>query len=209
MQALNTFTINLQNGAYMILSTKTILALNKKCKPPLIENLSEREASNAEGVGMDLRVGEVYKLEGEGFLGVSDRKTPDERKIADIKEGAKEVILEPGDYVLVKTMEKVNIPSEKIAIEEGAVPAYIMVDVHPRSTLQRCGIYFMGTKTDPGYSGELVFALTNLSKSTFRLELGARIANITFEQVAGDIVRAYEGQWKGGRVSAKKVEKQN
>lgn len=191
----------------MILSTKMVLTLNKKYK--LIENLSEREASNAEGVGMDLRVGEVYRLEGEGFLGVSERKTPEERKIADIKEGSKEIILEPGDYVLVKTMEKVNLPSDKIVIEEGAAPAHIMLDVHPRSTLQRCGIYFMGTKTDPGYSGELVFALTNLGRSSFRLEMGARIANVTFEQVAGDIVRPYDGQWKGGRVSAKKTEKQN
>jgi deoxycytidine triphosphate deaminase len=191
----------------MILSTKTVLDLNKKYK--LIENLSDREKSNAEGVGIDIRVGEVYRLEGEGFLGVTDRKTPEERKIADIKEGDKEVTLEPHDYVLVKTIEKVNIPSKKISIEEGEAPAHIMLDVHPRSTLQRCGIYFMGTKTDPGYSGELVFALTNLSNSQFRLELGARIANITFEQVVGDIVRAYDGQWKGGRVSAKKSEKQN
>jgi deoxycytidine triphosphate deaminase len=191
----------------MILSTKTVLELNKKYK--LIENLSEREASNAEGVGIDIRAGEIYKLEGQGFLGVTDRKTPEERKIADIKNGDKEVILEPHDYVLVKTIEKVNIPSEKIPIAEGAVPSHIMLDVHPRSTLQRSGIYFMGTKTDPGYSGELIFALTNLSNSQFRLELGARIANVTFEQVAGDIVRAYEGQWKGGRVSAKKKEKQN
>ena len=191
----------------MILSTKTVLELNKKYK--LIENLSEREASNAEGVGIDIRAGEIYKLEGEGFLGVTDRKTPNERKIADIKDGDKEVILEPHDYVLVKTMEKVNIPAEKISIEAGKEPVHIMLDVHPRSTLQRSGIYFMGTKTDPGYSGELIFALTNLSNSQFRLELGARIANITFEQVVGDIVRSYEGQWKGGRVSAMKKEKQN
>jgi deoxycytidine triphosphate deaminase len=191
----------------MILSAKKVLVLNKKYN--LIENLSEREASNAEGVGIDVRAGEIYRLEGEGFLGVSDRKTPNERKVADIKAGDKEVLLAPHDYVLVKTMEKVNIPADKIVVEEGAEPAHIMLDVHPRSTLQRCGVYFMGTKTDPGYSGELIFALTNLSSNTFRLELGARIANITFEQVAGDIVRAYEGQWKGGRVSAKKVEKQN
>ncbi len=191
----------------MILSTKLVLALNKRYN--LIENLSDREQSNAEGVGIDIRVGEVYRLEGDGFLGVTDRKTPTETKFADIKAGDKEVILEPHDYVLVKTMEKVNIPSEKIPIEEGKEPAHIMLDVHPRSTLQRSGIYLMATKTDPGYSGELVFALANLSNGSFRLELGARIANITFEQVAGDIVRSYEGQWKGGRVSANKTEKQN
>src|SRR5208282_6037788 len=100
--------------------------------------------------------------------------------IADIKKGDKEVILKPNDFVLVKTMEKVNLPGEKIVVEEGKPPVLIMQDAKPRSTLQRCGIYFMGTKTDPGYSGELTFALKNVGDSPFRLELGARFANIIF-----------------------------
>jgi len=83
-----------------------------------------------------------------------------------------------------------------------------MLDVYPRSTLQRCGIYFMGTKIDPGYYGELTFALANVGGSTFELELGARIANLVFKQVKGDIYRSYEGPWKGGRVGTKGFEKQ-
>jgi deoxycytidine triphosphate deaminase len=188
----------------MILSTKKVLELNTQYK--LLENLDEREAY-PEGVGIDIRVGEVYKLIGEGFLGRTERKTPDIEKIADIQKGDKEIIIQPHDYVLVKTMEKVNLPGEKIKIDDGE-PVYIMADVYPRSTLQRCGLYLMATKTDPGYSGELTFALTNLSNSPFRLELGARIANIVFEQVVGDIFRAYEGQWKGGRVATDTKEKQ-
>lgn len=191
----------------MSITNGKVLELNKKHK--LIENLSEREAINPEGVGFDVRAGEVYKLKGSGFLGVEDRKTPETVKIADIKNGDKEVILKPNDYVLVKTIEKVNLPAEKIVIEEGKEPAYLMLDAYPRSTLQRSGIYFMGTKTDPGYSGELTFALANLGNMEFRLELGARFANLMFVQVAGVIHRAYEGQWKGGRVSNTGKEKQN
>ena len=116
--------------------------------------------------------------------------------------------MNPGEFVLVKTVEKINLPADKIVIEEGEKPAYLMVDVYPRSTLQRCGIYFMGTKTDPGYSGELVFALVNIGNCLFELELGARIANLVFKQVKGDIYRAYQGQWKGGRVTTKGFEKQ-
>ncbi len=67
----------------------------------------------------------------------------------------------------------------------------------------------MGTKTDPGYTGELTFALANLGNMEFRLELGARFANLMFVQVTGDVKRAYEGQWKGGRVSTEGKEKQN
>lgn len=191
----------------MILSAKKILELNGKYK--LVENLSEREANNPEGVGLDLRVGEVYTIEGEGYLGEKERKTPEIKKIADIKNGDKSVTLNPGDFVLVKTIEKVNLPSEKIVVEDGATPRYLMADVHPRSTLQRCGVYFRATKTDPGYSGELTFALANLGKSVFRLEMGARFANLVFAEVVGDLARAYEGQWQGGRVAAEKKEKQN
>lgn len=190
----------------MILSAKKTLELNKKHK--LIEGLSERETNNPEGVGIDLRVGSVYELVGEGFLGETERKTPDIKKIADIKDGKREVVLKPGDFVLVTTIETVNLPAEKITVEGGTKPTHLIANVHPRSTLQRSGIYFRGTKTDPGYHGQLTFALANLSKSPFRLELGARIVNIVFEQVIGDIHRAYEGQWQGGRVSAEKKEKQ-
>ncbi|PIZ55879.1 hypothetical protein COY23_03980 [bacterium (Candidatus Torokbacteria) CG_4_10_14_0_2_um_filter_35_8] len=189
----------------MVISAKTILELNKKYN--LIEDLSEREL-DPEGVGIDVRVGEVYRLKGKGYLGVSDRKTPEVKKIADIKKGDKKVILKPGDFVLVKIIEKVNIPSKKIAIEKGRDPVFIMPDVYPRGTLQRCGIYFKGTKTDPGYKGELIFALANVGGFPFELELGARIANLVFHEVVGDLSRAYQGQWKGGRVTTKGVEVQ-
>ncbi len=181
----------------MILSSKKVLELCEQMK--LLENLDARE-SYPEGVGIDIRVGEVYVLQGEGFLGKTERKSPDINLIASIAKGDKEVVIKPHDYVLVKTIEKINLPGNKVSID-GGEPYYLMADVHPRSTLQRCGLYLMATKTDPGYTGELTFAITNLSNVPFRLELGARIANIVFHQVVGEIARAYEGQWKGGRVA--------
>jgi dUTP pyrophosphatase len=190
----------------MIISTLKVLELNKKYN--LIENLDEREIQNPEGVGIDIRAGKVYQIIGEGFLGVTDRKSSDTEKIADIEKGDKEIVMKPGDYVLVKTIEKFNVPAEKIEIEPGTKPMYLSLHVYPRSTLQRCGIYLMATKTDPGYTGELTFALANLGNKPFRMELGARFANIVFMQVVGEIQRAYEGQWKGGRVSTGGVEKQ-
>jgi deoxycytidine triphosphate deaminase len=190
----------------MILSAKKVLELNKKYN--LIENLSERELNNPEGVGIDVRAGEIYRLKGESFLGVSDRKTADIEKIADIKKD-KFFVLKPGEFVLVKTIEKVNLPGEKIVVEEGKEPAILMQDAYPRSTLQRCGVIFRATKTDPGYSGELTFSLFNASAFPFKLELGARFANLVFSTVLGDLARPYDGQWKGGRVGAKEKERQN
>ncbi len=191
----------------MILSAKRILELNAKYG--LVENLSEREQNNPEGIGLDLRVGEVYTIEGDGYLGETERKTPESRKVADIKDGDKQVAINPGEFVLAKTIEKINLPSEKIIVDPSLAPAFLMADVHPRSTLQRAGIYFRGTKTDPGYSGELTVAMANLGPSRFKIELGARFANIVFHVVVGDLQRSYSGQWQGGRVSADKKETQN
>ena len=183
----------------MTLSAVKILELNEKYH--LIENLSERELNNPEGVGIDLRVGEVYEIEGDGFLGVTERKMPNTKKIASILDGDKEVTMKPGDYLLVKTMEKFNIPSEKVEIEKG-IKKYLTPIINPRSTLQRCGIGLFKTKTDPGYSGELTFGIANLGKQTFKFELGARMFNVLIEEVTGEMKRSYSGQHQGGRVTS-------
>jgi len=36
--------------------------------------LSQRELTNPEGAGFDLRLGEVYKIKGTAFLGEEERK---------------------------------------------------------------------------------------------------------------------------------------
>ena len=191
----------------MPISALKLLELNQRYH--LIENLSERELENPEGVGTDLRVGEVYKTTEAGFLGIEERHTPEIKKIADIKEGDKKVVLNPGAYVLVKTIERINVPSEKISLETWKAARYLMPVVYPRSTLQRCGIALFRTKTDPGYSGELTFGLANLGNQKFTFELGARMFNIVFEPVIGDIKRAYSGQHNQGRVSGGVTEVQN
>ena len=189
----------------MIISSAKILELNERFN--LIENLSEREAKNPEGVGFDLRAGNFYKLEGNGFLGVTERDTPKSVEIKPNKQGR--IVINPGEYFLIKTIEKVNLPSEKIQLEKGKIPVYLMLDVYPRSSLHRSGIYFIGTKTDPGYSGELTFAIANVGKNKFEIEQGARFCNVVFKMVLGDLSRAYEGQWNKGRVSTNGKEKQN
>jgi len=156
-----------------------------------------------------LRVGEVYQAIEPGFLGIDERHTPKIKKIADINEGDKKVVLNPRAYVLVKTIEKVNIPDKKISIESWKPARYLMPVIYPRTTLQRCGIALFRSKTDPGYSGELIFGLANLGNQKFTFELGARMFNIVFEPVIGNIGRVYSGQHNEGRVSGGVTEIQN
>jgi len=176
----------------VILGIDKLLELVKKKK--LVENLSERELKNPEGTGFDIRMGEIYRLKEDGFLGIDERKTPDVELLAKYGKD-KKYILKPNEFVLIKTLEKVNVPEN------------LTMFTFPRSTLHRCGIQFLCTKTDPGYSGELVFGLKNLSDKNFKVELGSRIANIVFLEIKGKTV-PYRGQWKNGRVTTKEKEKQ-
>jgi deoxycytidine triphosphate deaminase len=177
----------------MILGSDKILDLVKGDN--LVEGLSERELSNPEGPGFDLRSGEFYEIKGEGFLGLEDRKTAQSKLIASFKNKDRFVVLKPGDYFLVKTIEKVQMPKNLLA------------NVFPRSTLFRSGINLISGKISPGYFGNLTFGITNLGSAEFRIELGARIAFILFHEVLGK-TNLSRGQWKGGRVSAENLEKQ-
>lgn len=179
----------------MILGTDELLRLVKDKK--LVENLSQRELKNPEGAGFDLRAGELFELSGSGYLGVDERKTPTEKLIAKYETGkTTKVNLKPGKYYMVKTVETVNQPEN------------IQVMVKPRGTLLRSGVYLFSAFGGPGYKGQFNFGLMNLGGLKFTLEMGARIAHFVFFEVKGKTLVPYRGQWQGGRVSARKKEKQ-
>jgi len=169
-----------------MIGTKELLRLVKE--EALVEDLCERELTNPEGAGFDLRVGEVFEIkEGDSFLGESERHTPETKSVAKYGE-KKGITIEPGEFVLVKTIEKVNLPKNIAAI------------FRPRSTLQRSGVALFTAAASPGYCGELTFGMCNLGKNDFRLEMGARIVHIIFFDTSENISE-YRGQWQGGRVS--------
>ena len=178
----------------MILGIKKLLKLVKEKR--LVENLSERELKNPEGAGFDIRIGELYEVKGKGFLGVEERETPEIKLIAKFdKKKIKKVSLQPKRYYLMKTVEKLNLPENLLAL------------FTPRSTLYRSGVYILGGQTAPGYQGELTTGIYNFRDEKFELEMGARVIHIMFFEVKGKS-NLYRGQWQGGRVTTKKKEKQ-
>ena len=83
----------------MILSQATIKQLINKGK--LIEGLGKRDLENPEGAGLDLRLGELFKIKGETFLGVEKRNTVDHKSVA--KYNPKKPItftIKPGEFYL-------------------------------------------------------------------------------------------------------------
>jgi deoxycytidine triphosphate deaminase len=203
----------------MVLGPKKLLELVKTQN--LVEGLSERELTSPEGAGFDLRLGEVYRIKGSAFLGETERKTPSVELVAkydgDYKNGnqllaklsdrmkkreaklrkviTKKVVIKPGDFYLVKTIESFN------------VPANLTVNFKPRTTTFRSGLFLRTGNVAPGYKGQVTFALKNEGPCRVTIEMGARFVHAQFEEVKGG-GSLYRGQWQGGRVTARKKERQ-
>ena len=178
----------------MILGIKKLLELVREKK--LVENLCKRELKNPEGAGFDLRIGEIHSISGKGFLGVEERKTPQSKLIAKFEPSKKtSFVFKPGQYYLMKTIEKVNAPEN------------ISILFRPRTTIFRSGMMIFTGNVPPGYCGELIFGIVNLGQSNIEIELGARVVHAIFFEIKGK-ANLYRGQWQGGRVSTGKKEKQ-
>ena len=173
----------------MILGIDEIHKLIRKAK--VFENLSERETKNPEGAGVDLRIGELYRIRGAGFLGVDDRHTPDLKLVARYTRSKKKTVsLRPGEYYVMTTAETVHTPKD------------ILITFFPRSTLYRSGVMVVTGNCSPGYEGKLTFGIVNLGKKPFRLEMGARVVHAVLHKVKGK-TNLYRGQWQGGRVTTR------
>lgn len=199
----------------MVLGPKKLLQLVKSKK--LVVGLSERELKSPEGAGFDLRLGEVYKIKGDAFLGVDERETPEIELVAQYKGGRKSInqphakrngrvkkreakvrssiVIKPGEFYLVKTIESVNMPENLTA------------SITPRSTTYRSGLFIRTGNVPPGYRGELTFGLANVGPVTVEIEMGARFVHIQFHEVKGR-GSMYRGQWQGGRVTTRRREHQ-
>ena len=171
----------------------------------LIEGLGEQDLKNPEGVTIDLRLGAVHKiLSGGAFIESDRREALGRRKgvktklIAEFKKGKKNqdwIIIKPGDYYLVSTVEAINTPGDLLPV------------VFTRTSIFRSGLLLVNSKVQPGYKGTLTMGLTNLSKFDVRLQMGARVCDIVFYKIEGKTT-LYRGQHQGGRVSPHKEERQ-
>ena len=187
----------------MIIGIDEVLQRVKKEK--LIENLGARELKNPEGVGVDLRLGAVYKItEGGAFIQGDRQQVLGSRKgvktqiLAEFKKRKRDqewVVIKPGDYYLVSTLEIINTPKD------------LMPVLYPRTSLFRSGLLLLNSKTDPGYKGTLTMGLKNLSEFDVKLQIGARICNIVFFKIEGKTL-SYRGQHQGGRISPHEEEQQ-
>lgn len=155
----------------------------------LVENLSEREITNPEGSGYDLRVGSVFSISGKTYVGLEKRSSVESTLVAKYDPNKVErFTIKPNEYFLIQTVEKLNLPDDIVAV------------FYPRSTLYRSGVMIFSGQGNPGYCGEPTFGIKNMGPCDFEFDLGARLAHVHFHQIQGS-ANSYRGQWQGGRVT--------
>lgn len=144
------------------------------------QNLVEGYLPTAvQGSGVDLRIAKLLKPKGRALLGTEERKLPDVENV--------DFMLKPGEYYLLVTMEKVNMPDDLVAF------------MFNRSSLFRCGASLRTAVIDPGYHGVLTVGIKNEADYPIHLEHGTRVLQIVFGEVKGG-TRKYNGRYQGGRV---------
>jgi dCTP deaminase len=101
-----------------------------------------------------------------------------------VVESGEPFILQPREFVLAITEEKLELDDDVLGRLEG------------RSSLGRIGIIVHGTAGlfDPGWSGKATLELSNLSRMPVALYPGMRICSFTFEQVSTRVSVPYRAK---------------
>lgn len=143
---------------------------------------------------IDLRLGNVFRV-----FDYSRKAYIDPAKKDYSKEITKEIVLkdgeqfimQPGDFVLAVTLERVKIPDDLMGRLEG------------RSSLGRLGIVVHSTASvfDPGWDGNCVLELGNMGRMAVALTVGMGICAMTFEELKNPSTIPYRihkmGRYKG------------
>jgi deoxycytidine triphosphate deaminase len=156
---------------------------------PLVEHLGADQIDGIEGTTVDLRLGAVYKPVGAARLMRDTRVTPEIELLMDISTSPDGVfVVKPGDYLLLQTIEQVNLPENLFAY------------IRPRTTLIRSGIPLMTAFVSPNYQGKLTVGMKHQGIADVEIQMGFRIMCIAFFPIDGTAV-PYRGVWQGDRVS--------
>ena len=136
---------------------------------------------------MDLHLGENFKLYEHSRFAVLDPKKPESflgnTRLITIPEG-EPFIVQPGEFVLGVTREKITVPDDLVVRVEG------------RSSLGRLGIIIHSTAgfVDPGFSGTITLEISNCNRLPVALYPGMRVCQLAFETMTSPAERPYNAK---------------
>lgn len=151
-------------------------------RPPLVEDVDV--TSQLQPNGVDLRIERIQRLTSRGSFGQSDaaREPAAREDVAADPDGWWD--LAPGAYVITYR-ERVNLPPHLTAL------------IRPRSSLLRSGVAIHGAVWDAGYSGRGEGLLSVAAPDGFRLQKGARVAQLVFFRLSSATLQGYAGRYQG------------
>ena len=133
---------------------------------------------------MDLHLGSSFKLYEHSKAAILDPKDPEtfakEMRTIEVADG-EPFIVQPGEFVLGVTMERICVPDDLVVRVEG------------RSSLGRLGIIVHSTAgfVDPGFEGTITLEISNLNRLPVSLYPGMRVCQIAFEQMTSPAETPY------------------
>lgn len=143
------------------------------------------EESNVEPASVDLRLGNdfvQYSHYNPQDVTIDTAKGFDslDQKASDCGEWD-EITIEPGEFYLATTLERVSLPDD------------IVAEVLGRSSLGRLGISVHQTAglIDPGFTGEITLELSNHGPAPVTLYAGDRICQIVFTELSSPALNPY------------------
>jgi len=131
---------------------------------------------------VDLRLGPSFRVFHNHRAAAIDLDDPPANLTEQVTiEGDIPFVIHPGEFVLGRTLEHVELPTDVVARIEG------------KSSLGRLGLIVHATAgfVDPGFRGTLTLEITNLTRVPIKLYAGRPIAQLSFMALDAPALRPY------------------
>lgn len=102
------------------------------------------------------------------------------------KETTDVIEIEPQQFLLANTVERIELPS------------FLAAQLTGRSSIGRKGVVVHATAgwIDPGFRGRITLEMYNMSEQTVRFECGDRVAQLVFFPLSAPAAEPYDGQYQ-------------
>jgi dCTP deaminase len=131
---------------------------------------------------VDLRLGDTFRVFHNHRAAAIDLREPPTNLTEEVAiEGDQAFVIHPGEFVLGRTLERVELPDDVVARIEG------------KSSIGRLGLIVHATAgfVDPGFNGTLTLEITNLTRIPIKLYAGLPIAQLSFMTLDAPAERPY------------------
>lgn len=154
-------------------------------RPPLIEPY---DASMLQPASYDMKLGTEFIVfdvpDDQLMIDMADVHDLGARKVH--RSAAEGMIIQPGQFMLGVSAERVNVPGDLCGRLDG------------KSSMARLGIFIhvTGGNIDPGFSGDVTLEMFNARHVPIILRPGKPICQMVFQELSSPCSKAYAGRYQ-------------